>query len=212
MPLDESKIPVTTAEQKRKVGRAAEPVTIDKSTFELKGVNTGTVFGKGANLQEALALQTKLQSGSAPTVAGRPDLLAVEQTKGIAVEPIIGANGQPVAPRVATPDELAQASAGTLPSFNKVTGTNLSATPVATGAQAGLPATSTAPLPPTDFASAMKEATSLGAKAGVDAMLTAPSGFDNQILMKKSVLVNALLGERLTPEDLRDRKSTRLNS
>ena len=78
----------------KKAGRFGEPTKIDKETFEIKGVNTGTVFGKGSNLEEALALQVSGASGSASTVAGRPDLLSTAQRPGVPVETITGAGGQ----------------------------------------------------------------------------------------------------------------------
>lgn len=199
MPLNLPLIPVTTPEQKRTVGRAGEGVTIDKNTFELKGVNTGTVFGKGANLQEALALQVALQSGSSPTVGGRPDLLAVEQRPGVAVDPIAGANGQPVQPRVATPGELAQAGAGTLPSFNKVTG----GTPPAGATPPTITPPPTAPQPPTTFDQAMTDALTAGANAKKDQLLGAPDSYDNQILRQKAALMSKMFGQDLTPDDLK---------
>lgn len=174
------------------------PTIIDQSTFEIKEVGTGKVVGKGTDLQNALALQTQMSSGGTPTISGRPDLYAIEPTqaeKTAGIQPIAGADGSLVQPRVATPSEVQQKVMGTLPSFNAVTGAKPPPAPIQSA--------SAAPPPPTDFASVMREATTKGAQAGVDSMLTAPESFDNKLLMQKSVLVNALLGERLTPDDLR---------
>lgn len=170
--------------------RYGEPTIVDQNTFEIKGKDSGKVYGKGANLGEALAIQQRGSGGSAPTVAGRPDLLATAQAPGVAVEAIAGANGNPVMPSVATPGQLAQKALGNLPSFDAVTGDKPPVPPAE-------------PPPVTNFAEVMQQAAQKGAQAGADAMLTAPQGFDNKLLMQKSVLVNALLGERLTPEDLR---------
>lgn len=175
--------------------RLGENLTIDPTTFEVKGATTGKVYGKGTDSASALAIQNQAMTGSASTLSGRPDLLATPQTAGVAVDPITGAGGQPVQPTVATADQLAQAGAGTLPSFNAAT----SPKPPVPGSDA----TNPAPPEPTDFATVMHQATAAGAKAGADAILTAPDTYDNQLLLKKSALTNALLGERLTPEDLR---------
>ena len=197
MPINETKIPVTTPEQKRSVGRAGEGLTIDKNTFEIKGVDTGTVFGQGTNLQEALALQTAIQSGSSPTVAGRPDLLAVEQRPGIAVETITGAGGQQVQPTVATPDQLAQASAGTLPSFDAVTGAKPAVAPL-------VPSLAPEPpKPPTNFADAMQATLKAGAEAKKAELLGAPDSYDNQILRQKAAMMSKMFGQDLTPDDLK---------
>jgi hypothetical protein len=209
MPLDPTKIPEsTTSEQNRAVGKFGEPTTVDTNTFEIKGVKTGTVYGQGSNLQEAQALQTQGATGGTPTVAGRPDLYAAgptEAEKKAGIQTIQGADGQQVTPQVASLKQLEQRAAGTLPSFNKATGTRL---PLgeATAEQPSLiagQAPGYGPPPLTDFASVTREAAAAGAKAGAGTMLNAGGDFDQQLLLKKGALVNALLGERLTPEDLR---------
>lgn len=190
----ETKIPTTTPEQKRTVGRAGEPLTVDKVTFEVRGRNTGTVFGKGSNLQEALAIQQSVQSGSAPTVSGRPDLLATQQRPGVAVEPFKDTQtGQTITPRVATPAELQQKAGGTLESFNKASGLPVAPAPAAP-----------AELKKFDnINDALKEFTKLGAEKTKSTLLGAPEDYDNQIIRQKASLLTKLFGEDLTPDDLK---------
>ena len=103
------------------VGRTGETLTInripalnkdEKDTFEVIGEDTGTVYGQGESLAEALALQTQLQSGSTPSVSGRPDLFAIEPTLPEEIAAVEAGTA-----RVATLDELEQARLGTLPTL-----------------------------------------------------------------------------------------------
>jgi len=89
-------------------------------TFSVIGANTNTVYKAGlANESDANAFATGLQSGSTPTLAGRPDLLYGPPQPGQTVEPFIDpATGATVTPRVATAEEIAQHAAGTLPAYN----------------------------------------------------------------------------------------------
>jgi murein DD-endopeptidase MepM/ murein hydrolase activator NlpD len=43
-----------------------EATVIDPNTFEVKGVNSGNVYGKGTNISDALRIQTTMSTGSAP--------------------------------------------------------------------------------------------------------------------------------------------------
>src|SRR3990167_739363 len=81
--------------------RAGEDLIIDETTFEVKGKDTGKVFGKGANLQEALVIQTQYQSGGTPSLSGAADVFAIEpdtEEEQAAIEAGTA--------RVATEDEL----------------------------------------------------------------------------------------------------------
>lgn len=114
------------APRQTEVGKSAAPRTgvlaIDKATNEVRD-ETGKVVAKGSTLAEANALATRESSGSAPTVAGRPDMFAVAPNSNQKVEKIAGVDPSVmVTPRTATPDELAQAGAGTLPSYAKSQG------------------------------------------------------------------------------------------
>jgi len=203
MALDESKIPETTPEEKRTVGRFGEPTTINQETFEIVGRNTGTVFGQGADIGEALALQTAGASGSSPTVAGRPDLLATEQRPGVAVESFVDEEtGQTINPSVATPEQLAQKSAGTLESFDSVRGLTPETPelPPATPGDTTLP---DVPTIPTDFATAAKETLAAGVESEKQKLLGAPESFDNQLMRQKAAIQAKLLGQDLTPDELK---------
>jgi len=176
--------------------QGGEHLTIDKTTFEVKGQDTGKVYGTGTNLQEALALQTQIASGGTPTVKGRPDLYAVAPTASETSAGIQDVNiadaGQPqqmVTPTVATPDQLAQRTAGTLPSAKAALAPTA---PEAPEIQA-----------PTDYATALKEATSAGAQAGVDAKLEAGDSYDSLLDKQKALLYEAYFGRDLTPDDLK---------
>ena len=108
------------------VGKSAAPrvgvLTVDKVTNEVKD-ETGKVVAHGSTLAEANALATRESSNSAPTVAGRPDMFAVAPNSNQKVEKIAGVDPTvSVTPRTATPDELAQAVSGTLPSYAKSQG------------------------------------------------------------------------------------------
>ena len=174
------------------LGRTGEPLTIDQNTFEIKGTNTGKVYGKGTNLQESLALQQQIQGGSAPSVAGRPDLYAVApKAEEKPFQPIAGPSGQIITPSVATPTQLAQRAAGTLPSFNSAY-------------QPKLPTAPTVELGREEAkATALKKAAELGAQKGLESRLYAGDSYDQQLLTQKAALLGSLFGERLTPEDLR---------
>ena len=174
----------TTPEQNRTVGKFGEKTIIDKNTFEVKGVDSGTVFAQGKSLAEALALQTQGASGGTPTVAGRPDLYAVEPTqaeKSAGIQDIKGADGSMVTPRVASLEELEAVKAGTLESFNKAT----SAKPITT------------------MDEAVKETINQSLSSQKETMLNASADFDTQLDLQRGALYGALYEERLTPEDLR---------
>lgn len=77
------------------------------------------VEGGFKTFTEAEGRQTQLQGGSAPSLAGRPDIYAVAPTAEELKEggkPIVPQEGMaPVTPTVATPEQIAQQEAGTLP-------------------------------------------------------------------------------------------------
>src|SRR3990167_7198985 len=179
--------------------RLGESTYIDKATNEVKGRTSGKVYGKGNTLAESLAIQNQVSSGSTPTVSGRPDLYAIEPTtqEKTSIAPISGASGQAVTPRTATPEEMSQSLAGTLTSFNKATTTTL------TPEVPTIPATPVAPPTPTTYQDAIREATKTGADTGYSNALGAPESYDNQIIRQKAALLSALLGDAVTPEDLR---------
>lgn len=110
------------------------PTTVDTKTNTVKD-RQGNVLATGSSLSEALAKQTQLSTGSAPSVSGRPDLYAVAPGKNQEVRPYYDAyaqngkngkigmgTGTMVTPKTATAGQLAQAGAGTLESFNKAQG------------------------------------------------------------------------------------------
>lgn len=189
------------------MSHVGEPLKIDKTTYNIIGAKTGAVYGSGtgdtpeAKLSSALALQTQLASGGTPTVAGRPDLYALAPTAAEGTpQAITGANGQPVMPTVATPEQLAQQRAGTLTSFNKATG----GTPPPAGATPEAPVAPTAPpQPPTNFADATQAALKAGAEARKTELLGAPDSYDNQILRQKAAMMSKMFGQDLTPDDLK---------
>jgi len=176
----------TTPQQNRTTGKFGEKTVVDKNTFEIKGIDTGTIYGKGRTLQEALALQTQGASGGTPTVSGRPDLYAVSPTAQESIKTIAGAAGQQVTPRVATLSELSQAKSGTLESFNKATGT-----------------TTTEAAPITSFADAVRETVNQSVETQKETVLNADENFDTQLLLQRGAIASAMLGETVTPEDLR---------
>ena len=103
-------------------GRTNGALSIDQTTNEIKDA-TGAVVGKGSSLSDALAKQTQLSSGAAPTVAGRPDLFAVAPGANQEVKPFLDPSTQTmVTPKVATPEQMAAQANGTLDSFNKSQG------------------------------------------------------------------------------------------
>jgi len=112
------------------VKQRGETTIIDESTLEVKGKDSGKVYGKGSSLAEALAIQNQYNVGGTPTISGRPDLYAVEptaqeksQSYGKAFTPITDEKtGASITPTVATSEQLTQAAAGTLPSFRASTG------------------------------------------------------------------------------------------
>jgi len=197
--------PITPTKPKGRINNAPEPLTIDQSTYEIKGANTGTVYGSGtgdsneAKLASALAIQNQLVTGGTPTVSGRPDLYAVTPTAAEGTpQAIQGADGKPIMPKVATSAQLGQAATGTLESFNKATGGVPSAP-----APSIVPTAPSAPLPPTDYATAMRDALTAGAEAKKTELLGAPESYDNQILRQKGALMAKLFGENLTPDELK---------
>lgn len=107
----------------KRTGRTGESLTINQTTNEVVGVSTGKIYGQGKNLQQALALQTQLQSGGTPTVSGRPDLYAIAPTANEKQSSYYDPSTKTtVTPKVATADELASNAAGTLASFNSSQG------------------------------------------------------------------------------------------
>lgn len=168
------------------LGRTGEALTINQSTNEVVGVDSGKVYATGSSLAEALALQTQIQSGGTPTISGRPDLYAVEPLETEEQETITGYSGTQVTPRVATAEELSQASTGTLESFK----------------------TATAVLSPEERAakkaSLMNQIIGAGVEAGRNSLLSSPSeSYDQLLINQKAALTSWLLSEQLTPEDLR---------
>lgn len=98
------------------------PTTVDAKTNTVRD-RQGNVLATGANLSEALAKQTQLSTGSAPSVAGRPDLYATAPGANQEVKPYYEASTRTtVTPTTATSAQLGQAAAGTLESFNKAQG------------------------------------------------------------------------------------------
>jgi len=103
-------------------GRTNGALSIDKTTNEIKDA-TGTVVGKGTSLNDALAKQTQLSSGAAPTVAGRPDLFAVAPGANQEVKSFFDQSTQTtVTPKTATAEQMAQVQNGQLDSFTKAQG------------------------------------------------------------------------------------------
>lgn len=97
-------------------------LSINQATNEVID-DAGTVVAKGSSLSDALAKQTQLSSGAAPTVAGRPDLFAVAPGVNQDVKPFFDQSTQTtVTPKVATPEQMAAKTSGTLESFNKAQG------------------------------------------------------------------------------------------
>lgn len=108
----------TTVGEKASSGRST-PLSINKTTNEVTD-RSGTVLAKDADLQEALALQTRISSGSAPTLSGRPDLLAVEQAKGVSVDSFVDPTLKTtITPRVASLSERTAQQNGTLQNYAK---------------------------------------------------------------------------------------------
>lgn len=98
------------------------PTTVDTKTNTVRD-RQGNVLATGASLSEALAKQTQLSTGSAPSVAGRPDLYATAPGANQEVKPYYEASTRTtVTPTTATSAQLGQAAAGTLGSFNKAQG------------------------------------------------------------------------------------------
>lgn len=94
------------------------PTTVDTKTNSVKDAQ-GNVLATGSSLSEALAKQTQLSTGSAPSVAGRPDLYAVAPGKNQEVKPYYDASTKTtVTPATATSAQLGQAASGTLQSYN----------------------------------------------------------------------------------------------
>ena len=103
-------------------GRTSGALTIDQATNEIKDA-TGAVVGKGSSPSDALAKQTQLSSGAAPTVAGRPDLFAVAPGANQEVRSFFDQSTQTtVTPKTATAEQMAAQQTGTLDSFNKAQG------------------------------------------------------------------------------------------
>jgi hypothetical protein len=120
-------------------GRTGEKLTINQTTNEIVGVGSGKIYGKGNSLAEALALQTQMQSGSAPTLTGRPDLFAVAPNADQKVESFKDPQtGTTVNPRTASADELAQHKAGTLINYPKSQGLTYLDGPTFSGLQKNL--------------------------------------------------------------------------
>ena len=199
--MPQEKTPTSSSpEQKKSTSRYGENTKVDTDTFEIVGVDTGTVFGKGSSLAEAIALQTQGSSGGTPTVSGRPDLYGVAPLEGEAQAPVnIADAGQPeqmVAPRVATSEELAAKKAGTLQTAQADRGT----TPPPTTPESDKVVT---PEGPKSYADTMSDVIKAGAETGYNNAMNAPGGYDNQILQQKGIMMAALLGDAVTPEDLR---------
>lgn len=79
-------------------------------------------------------------------------------------------------------------------------------TPTSSGAispVAPSPEAPVAPQTPTTFDQAMRDAVSGGAKKGYETALGAPDSYDNQILRQKAAMMASMLGDNVTPEDLR---------
>lgn len=111
-----------TAVGEQAPGRTAGALSIDQTTNEVRDAS-GNVVAKGTSLQDALAKQTQLSSGAAPTVAGRPDLFAVAPGANQEVKPFFDQSTKTtVTPKTATPEQMAAQKAGTLESFNKAQG------------------------------------------------------------------------------------------
>jgi len=109
------------AQKQGNQGKMGEGLKINPTTFEIYGANSGKVFGKGANISEANALATQMQSGGTPTVSGRPDLFAVAPTEktGAFYDKTLQ---KMVTPTTATPEQIAAVNAGTLESYAKAQG------------------------------------------------------------------------------------------
>ena len=89
-------------------------------TFNLVNEVTGQVIQEGIkDVVTAQAIQNQTTTGGTPQLSGRPDLFAVEPTqaeKDAGIQPIVPQAGMaPVQPTVATPEQIKQIQAGTLP-------------------------------------------------------------------------------------------------
>lgn len=114
--------PTHATSSSRPTGGLSEATHIDKTTNEIVGSKTGTVYGKGSSLSEALAKQTQIQSGGTPTVFGRPDLYGTTPLSSEGQSFFDKSTQTTVTPKTATPEQLNQVNAGTLESFNKAQG------------------------------------------------------------------------------------------
>lgn len=165
--------------------RQSESLRVDPKTFEIIGTQSGTVYGRGSNLTDALAKQQQIKGGSTPSLAGRPDIFAAQPTQAeidAGIQPIVPQAGMtPVAPRIASRGQIEALRAGTLP------------TPAREAAK------------PFDFAKAATDAVNAAKNKGREEMFadTSSRSFDNQLLIQQGLMYKQLFGERLTPEELR---------
>jgi flagellar motility protein MotE (MotC chaperone) len=96
--------------------------------YRIVGIKSGDVYGEvtatqgegqAELIQKAYARQQQLQTGSTPTVSGRPDLYVIDPLPGEAQSTITAPNGEQVQPRAATAQELSARANNTLTSFNE---------------------------------------------------------------------------------------------
>ena len=110
---------IPTSEVTQPSTRSLDNATVvaeNKGTFEVRDANDPTkVYTTAPTMTEALAKQNQLETGGTPTIAGRPDLLAVAPT----VQEQQAGLGNAA---VATPEQIKQIESGTLPSLNAVQG------------------------------------------------------------------------------------------
>jgi len=93
--------------------------------YGIYGSKTGTLYDNKTyqTLPEALARQNVIMTGGAPTLAGRPDLLATAPGANQTVESFIDPEtGQTITPRVATSPEMQAHGEGTLTSYDVMRG------------------------------------------------------------------------------------------
>ena len=171
-------------EQGTTTTKPKETTIVDKTTFQIKGTDSGQVYGMGRSLSEALALQTQLMSGGTPTVADRPDMFATSPKPGEEVKTITGAAGQQVQPTTATLGDLEARKAGTLTSFNQATDN-----PQLDAAN--------------KFNQAVKDTTQAVVTEQRNKVLSADQNFDTQLQLQRGALYAALLDETIAQEDMK---------
>ena len=145
-------------EQTQASGRPATNVVKQPDGTYAVTNTSGNVLQSGfQNIAQALATQNQITTGGTPQLSGRPDLFAVEPTQAevdAGIQPIVPQAGMaPVQPTVATPEQIKQVQAGTLPTpaaeaglqLQGSAGTQQGATGAATPGATGTTPTGTTP-------------------------------------------------------------------